>query len=242
MTERPLLELAIEGHGGLDRWNAADEIAVRVSSGGFAFASKFQGRAVRDAEVRVATDGQRTVISPYPAAGKRGVFDRGKVRIETDDGRIVAARDDPRPAFRDLRHLLWWDRLDILYFGGFALWTYLSLPFVLSRPGYATRELPPWREGAEGWRRLAVAFPADVHTHCREQVLYFDALGRLRRHDYTAEPFGGWAKAAHYCMDHRELDGIVVPTRRRVFPRRRNNRPLPHPVLVWIELEGAARR
>jgi hypothetical protein len=29
------------------------------------------------------------------------------------------------------------------------------------------------------------------------------------RHDYTAEVFGGWAKAAHYYFDHREFGGLV---------------------------------
>jgi len=155
-------------------------------------------------------------------------------------GRLSARRDDPRGAFNDLRHKLWWDHLDILYFGSYAIWTYLSTPFVLLREGYGLSELEPWEGAGERWRRLAVRFPADVETHCAEQVFYIDAGGLIRRHDYTAEPIGGWAKAAHYCLDHRTFDGLVVPTRRRVYPRRTDNRRRAGPLLVWIEVPRAA--
>lgn len=234
-----LVDRAIEAHGGSSVWASAEELSVRLSSGGFAFASKLQGRAVRDAEGRVATEGQRTVLDPYPEPGHRGVFEEGSVRIERGDGEVVAARPDARSAFGGVRHALWWDRLDMLYFAGFALWTYLSLPFVLARPEYGIRELEPWLEGGETWRRLAVTFPPGVHTHCREQVLHLDSHGLIRRHDYTAEPIGSWAHAAHYCHDHRDLDGLVIATRRRAYPRRRDGRPRRAPLLVWIAVHEA---
>jgi hypothetical protein len=233
---RVLADQAIEAHGGASAWERLDEVAVRISSGGFAFASKFQGHAVRGVDARVATSGQRVVFENYPSTGCRGVLDDdGSVRIETD-GVASASRENPRAAFRDLRHQLWWDRLDILYFGTYAMWTYLSAPFVFARDGYELRELEPWEERGELWRRLAVTFPDGVHTHSREQVFYIDPSGLIRRHDYTAEPFGGWARAAHYCYDHRSFDGLVVPTRRLVYPRKADNSPRSHPRLVWIEV------
>ena len=234
-----LVARAIEAHGGLTVWDSAVELSVRLSSGGFAFASKLQARAVRDIEGRVSTRGQRTVLEPYPEPGRRGVFEDGAVRIERSDGEIVAARADARAAFGGVRHALWWDRLDMLYFAGYALWTYLSLPFLLARPEYGVRELEPWQEGGETWRRLAVTFPAGIHTHCREQVLHLDERGLIRRHDYTAEPIGSWAHAAHYCHDHRDFHGLVVPTRRRAYPRRPDGRPRRAPLLVWIDVDDA---
>ncbi len=120
-------------------------------------------------------------------------------------------RRNARSAFRDLRHKLWWDRLDILYFATYAMWTYVSTPFVFAREDYLVSELDPWVENGEHWRRLAVTFPEHVHTHSREQVFYIDEDGLIRRHDYTAEPIGGWAKAAHYCHDHRPSTGWWCP-------------------------------
>jgi hypothetical protein len=236
---RELAELAIAGQGGLPAWERTGEVVVRVSSGGFAFATKLQGHAVRGVDARVATSGQHVVFEPYPTAGRRGVFEQdGGVRVEAVDGEVVQARPAPRPAFADLRHRLWWDRLDILYFATYAIWTYVSVPFVLLRDGYELQELEPWEEGGEHWRRLAVRFPEGVHTHCSEQVFYIDADGLIRRHDYTAEPFGGWAKAAHYCFDHRDFDGLLLPTRRLVYPRRPDNRPRSRPRMVWIEVSS----
>jgi hypothetical protein len=235
-----LAERTIAAHGGLARWEGASEIRAKVSSGGLAFASKLQGRAVRDVEAQVSTSAQRVVFEPYPEAGQRGVLEQdGMVRIETDAGELIEARENPRRAFTDLRHKLWWDRLDILYFGTYAMWTYISAPFVFTRDGYELAELDPWEENGERWQRLAVSFPEHIHTHSREQVFYIDEDGLIRRHDYTAEPLGSWANAAHYCFDHQSFDGLVVPTRRRVYPRKRSNRRRAHPLLVWIDLAPA---
>jgi hypothetical protein len=238
-----LAELTIAAHGGRDLWAGAPEIGVQISSGGLAFASKLQGRAVRGVQARVSTTGQHVVFSPYPRPGQRGVLEPGgTVRIETDAGETLQARENARGEFAGLRHKLWWDRLDILYFATCALWTYVSTPFVFAREDYEVRELDPWVEGGMRWRRLAVTFPQHVHTHSSEQVFYIDASGLIRRHDYTAEPIGGWAKAAHYCLDHRTFDGLVVPTYRRVYPRKANNHRRAGPLLVWIKVPTATVR
>ena len=56
--------------------------------------------------------------------------------------------------------------------------------------------------------------------------------GLLRRNDYTAEVFGSWAKATHYCWDHESFDGLVVPTRRKALLKRPNGKPIPRPAVV----------
>jgi hypothetical protein len=245
MAGADLLELAIEAQGGAARFDSAEEIVTRISCGGTAFRIRFKSGALADFEGRVSTRQPRTVISPYPKPGQRGVFDGDVVRIESEeDGRVLAERSSPRDAFRSFRRNIWWDDLDLLYFGGYALWNYTNAPFVFRWPGFEVEEIEPWRDNGSEWRRLNVRFPPDIPTHSREQTFYFDDAGLLRRLDYTAEVFGGWAKAAHYCHEHKELSGLVVPTRRRVTPRRRNGRPAPRPVLVWIEvhdLELASR-
>jgi hypothetical protein len=229
----------IDAHGGLERWGAIEEIVLRASAGGTSLSVKHQGEAIRNLQAHISPTRQYVVFDPYPEQGKRGIFDEGAVRIESDRGQVIAARSEARSAFRGLRHQVWWDKLDALYFCGYALWTYLTLPFTLAEPGYEVRELEPWEEGGEIWQRIGVRFPSEIHTHCREQILYFDQNGLVRRHDYTTEVFGSWAKAAHYPSDHRTFDGVVVPTRRRVFLRRRNNRPLTAVTLIWVDIETA---
>jgi hypothetical protein len=240
-----LLEKAIEAHGGLALWRSVDEVQAKVSGGGFGFAAKFQGRALHklqgrgmdNGEARVSTVTPRTILTPYPGPGQRGLFEADLVRIESEDGQVLAERRNPRAAFRDFRRNLWWDHLDLLYFRGYALWNYVNAPFLLLRPGVECREVPPWDEKGERWRRLAVTFPPDLPTHSREQVFYFDAAGLLRRLDYTAEPFGSLAKVANYAWRHQTFSGLVVPTRRTVLLRKSSGRPRPWPTVVWVSID-----
>lgn len=240
-----LLDLALSAAGGLERWNAASEAVVKLSSGGLAFDTKWKRGALRDVEGTVSIAEPRTVYRPYPMAGERGVFEADRVRIETDGGELVDERADPRAAFSGragLRRNLWWDHLDLLHFAGYALWNYLSFPFMLTRPGFELSEGEPLDADGERWRRLDVRFPPEVPTHSPQQSFYLDPEGRLRRHDYTAEPFGGWAKAIHYCDEHRSFDGLVVPTRRRVHPKLPNGKPFRPATLVWIDVESVELR
>ena len=84
-------------------------------------------RALRG-EARVSTATARTIVAPYPGLGRRGLFEADLVRIESKDGQVLAERRNPRTAFRDFRHNLWWDPLDLLHFVGYALWNYLNAP------------------------------------------------------------------------------------------------------------------
>jgi hypothetical protein len=162
------------------------------------------------------------------------VYERGAVRIESDDNRVISERADPRSCLRGPRRLLWWDRLDVLYFGASAIWTYMAIPFIFADPGFEVQTGEPWSEDGHVWRTLAVSFPAKIHTHSRRQVFYVDDGGLIRRHDYTAEEFGQWARSAHYWRDHHDFGGLVVPRERRVFPRRGDNRARRRPLLIWV--------
>ncbi|MEV8611518.1 hypothetical protein AB0383_26940 [Amycolatopsis sp. NPDC051373] len=121
------------------------------------------------------------------------------------------------------------------YFAGYAMWTYLTTPFTLTRPGFRAEELEPWQEDGETWRRLRVEFPDDLTTHNKVQTFYFDADGLIRRHDYDAEVVAG-GLAAHYSSAHCAVDGIVVPTKRRVHPVGEDGKPVLEPLLVSIDL------
>ena len=236
-----LVQRAIDAHGGSDLWESADEITLELSAGGLAFATKFQGSAVRATNVRISTRAQRVVFEEFPREGRRGILEPdGSVRIETNSGEVLANRSDPRGAFGDARHRLWWDRMDILYFATYAIWTYVCSPFVFAGEGYELSELGPWSEEGEQWERLAVRFPASVQTHSPQQVFYIDQQGLIRRHDDTAEVLSDRAKAAHYSMDFETFDGLVLPTRRRVYPRKPDNQRRAHPRLVWIDVPTAA--
>lgn len=233
-----LLDLAIQAHGGMDRFRQLRTLRVAFSAGGLLFAAKGKRRALYDVEGLVDLARPRTTVFPYPEVGRRGEFEADRVWIESDRRELLSERRHPRAAFARLRQRIWWDHLDVLYFIGYALWNYMSVPFLFARPGFEVGEIEPWTEGEEVWRRLRVTFPDDVPTHSPRQVFYFDGRGLLRREDYTADIVSSRGRSAHYCFDHKAFSGLVIPTRRQVVPRRANDRALGGPTLAWLKIKG----
>jgi hypothetical protein len=236
-----LVTEVIDAHGGLRRWRRAEEVSARVRSGGALMRLKGKARSFREYALTVSTGRQSASLEPYPEEGRSGIFDGDTVRVLAADGSIVEERTAAREAFfglGGLRRNLRWDDLDALYFAGYAMWNYLNTPFMLAGEGFSSREGEPLEVEGERWRRLDVGFPAGLHTHCGEQAFYFDSSGLLRRHDYSPDVVSSLANAAHFCDEHREVDGLVFPTRRTVVPKAPGGRPLPGPTVVSIELDS----
>jgi hypothetical protein len=215
----------LAAHGGREAWESTRAVSAHLHTGGAALRWKRVGEPFPDYRATVSMDEARTVIEPYPGAGPmqagRGIFEGDHVRIEDDTGVTVDGRADMRRRFPGLRRRLWWDRLDALYFAGYAIWNYLTTPLLLTRC-----------EVEEHGRTLAVTFPPDIPTHSRRQRFHFDERGLLTRLDYTAEVFGKWARGRHECSNHRTFDGLVFPTCRRVTLG-----ALPRPTIIWIEVD-----
>ena len=235
-----LVEKVLAAHGGADRWRAVSAITARGRINGL-LPRRFAGNKLADFTFEVQTAQQHTVIRDFPRAGQRAVFDQGVVRIETDEGEVLESRTDPRSLFSGLSGIhrnVRWDPLDVAYFAGYASWNYLNSPLLLTWDGVGVREGEPWRQRGETWRRLEVTFPAGFHTHCRHQTFYVDTDGLIRRHDFVAEPVGRWATAALCCDQHQDVDGLVIPMRRRVLPRGPARRVLRRPTLLALTFTG----
>src|SRR5262249_43757046 len=122
-----LLQRALNAHGGLETWHVADQVRVRLRSGGRMFDVRLQGRTISratgaGAEVRFSTDTPQAIFEGFPRPGHRGHFEQGPLRIECEAENETLRRVDARRAFSTLRHKLSWDTLDALYFIGYALW------------------------------------------------------------------------------------------------------------------------
>jgi hypothetical protein len=238
-----LLDEVLEAHGGVERWRLTERIMARVRTGGLLPRTRMPGNRFADVQVTVTPHERRVRFDPFPDPGRVGVFDAGSVRIETGDGEVLASRTAPRRAFSGvagLRRNLRWDALDSVYFAGYANLNYLATPFLFTLEGAEVREGEPWEESGQRWQRLEVTFPSGLDTHSRRQTFYYDTSRLLRRHDYVAEPVGGWARAAHYCAEHARAGGLVFPTRRWVRPIGPRNRALRRPTLVSLDLSELA--
>ncbi|HEX8116588.1 MAG TPA: hypothetical protein VF521_04900 [Pyrinomonadaceae bacterium] len=230
-----LAQLAIDAAGGLDRWRRFETVSARLACGGVIWPLKHQQGVLDDVRVRAGLRKEWASHRPFGAPDLRTSFQPHRVAIETAEGQTAEELLRPRDSFQGHSLETPWTRLQLAYFAGYAMWTYLNTPFLFASDGVETEEVEPWREGGETWRRLKVTFPPDIATHSTVQTFYFDAEGLLKRHDYEVEVSGG-TTAAHYVYRHEEFSGILLPTRRRVLRREPDGTTVPEPLIVTIDL------
>ena len=80
-----------------------------------------------------------------------------------------------------------------------------------------------------------MTFPDHIKSHTREQISCFGPEGLLRRQDYTVDILGG-APGLNYASDRREVDGIIIPTKRRIYAWKGDYQLVPGPLLVAIDM------
>jgi hypothetical protein len=229
-----LAKQAMDAHGGLEQWNRFSTLSAQLIQGGVLWAAKGKAGVLTDPTVTVDLREEKASHWPFGSPDRRSRFEPQRVALEDANGKVIEELLQPRSSFHG--HAATWSDLQLAYFAGYAMWTYLNIPFLLARPGVESEEVEPWQEAGETWSRLKVRFPADIATHSTEQTLYLDRKGLLRRQDYTVE-IDGTAGAAHYVYDHKEFSGIVFPTKRRVFRRQPDGHPIPELLIISIDLD-----
>jgi hypothetical protein len=238
-TMNDLLGTVIDAHGGLERFNQLDAVSARLIQSGAEWGLKGQEGVLDDVYARASLHQERESHHPFGAPDRRSSFTPERVAIETTDGDVVEVMDQPRASFAGHKLETPWTKLQLAYFVGTAMWTYLTQPFTFALPGFQTTELDPWQENGEQWRRLHVTYPNYLATHSTEQTLYFGADGLIRRHDYDVEIQGG-SGGAHYISDYTEVAGIMVPTKHRIYPRTPEGQALEEPLLISIDVSEIA--
>jgi hypothetical protein len=233
-----LAEFAIKAHGGMVRWRAFRTVSADLIQGGVLWSLKGKAGLLDQVNVKVDLTREWASHSPFLAATQRSVFEPPqRVAIETMGGKPIDELLNPRDSFKGHTLETPWSDLQLAYFVGCAMWTYLNTPFLLAEPGVVAEELEPWKEKGETWRRLKVEFPSRIVTHSTAQTLYFDQRGLLRRHDYDLEITGG-TPGAHYVDEFVDVSGILFPTKRRIFPRQPDGKSLPEPLVISIDLSN----
>ena len=215
-----VLERACDHYGGFETWSALNKIRLfpdrlsglvpwlKGSGQTFPIPSAF--------EIRPHERWARFLN--YPDAEHVGIFDNGAVRLERSETNETVARvDEHRRSFRGLAIVRRWTPIDALYFFGYALTHYHSLPFSL----FDARLIRAREIGSRSDRVsvLDVELPADLPTHSPRQSFYFDKVGRLTRHDYHAEVVGVWAHGAHFWKSQASFNGFPISLDRHVLAR-----------------------
>lgn len=218
-TETPdLVQLALDAHGGHDRWRSFSRVTAMVVSGGFLWGMK--GIEIDETPRRMTSEfrNQWTRTEPFGNPDWHMIYTPQRVVIESQTGAIIAEQENPRETFAGHTWETAWNPLQLAYFNGYAMWTYYNLPFLLGEPGFTFTDVSPVTQDGHLLNGIKVRFPQNVHTHSPEQDLYFDEAGLLRRQDYQVDVAGG-ARASHLIYDYIDVQGLKLPTRRRVYMR-----------------------
>jgi len=212
-----LLQKAVDAHGGLKRWNEISSVTVAASLTGAIWFVKSQGDYLKDVVMTVNTK-KEWMTTDFPGQDKRFLFTPERLVMEKRDGTLIQARDNPEKAFEGQTRDTPWDDLQVAYFQGEALWTYLNTPFLYTQDGFQTEEIASIQVNGETWRRLKVTFPDHIKSHTREQISCFGPDGLIRRHDY------------------KDVGGIIFPTKRRIYAYEGDYQLVPEPLLVKIDI------
>lgn len=230
-----LLAEVLEAHGGVARWNAFSRVEATIVTGGKLWDLKGQPQDATPRRMAVNLHRQWASVQPFGAPDQKTDFTPDRIAIEKLDGQVVAELSSPRESFAGHRLETPWTPLQRAYFNGYALWNYLTAPFLMSLPGFTVDEIDPVTDRGETWRGLRVHYPSNIASHSRVEEFYFGSDHLVRRHDYRVDVAGGFA-TMHYTADLVEFDGIKVPTKRRAYRCDSAGRILPDELMVAIDL------
>ena len=227
----PTAARALKAYGGEAVWKNATTVESKVTVGGLLF--QLKGINIPP-HARITVDIQRphTVIDPVDPSGDIGVLDGFSVSITAPNGRILEQRADARQHLQNSSVTAAWDRLNLLYFLGYALWGYYTLPYQLTRTDIRWTEL---RDGV-----LQVDYGTDLPVHSRIQRFWFDPkTGLLARNDYTPVAATPDARVANVVFEHGVSNGIPYASKRRVkLTPAQYGWVLPAPDLISIDVES----
>ena len=227
----PTAARALKAYGGEALWRNAISVDSTVTVGGLLF--QLKGINIPPhARITVDVQRPRTVIDPVDPAGDVGVLEGFMVMILSPSGKILEQRADAREHLQNATVSTKWDRLNLVYFLGYAFWGYYALPALLMRPDIE------WTELSDGL--LQADFGTNLPVHSRIQRFWFDrsGTGLLRRNDYTPEAAAATARAAHVIFEHGVSNGIRYPSKRRVkISLEQYGWVLPFPDFITIDVE-----
>ncbi|WFU42321.1 hypothetical protein QA640_07595 [Bradyrhizobium sp. CB82] len=231
-----LLDDALDASGGLARWMRLSRFTLHLSFGGMLFTEAGHAGHFTDVIAEGSTRIQSVRFTGMTGGQGCASFQPDSVTIESIDGEILRTWRHPQLRFPNHAIHPLADELHLVFFCGFAIWSYLTTPFLLARPDVQVEELPPWHENGALWHRLRARFPSDIVTHNSEQIFYFDenALQRRVDHDLLG------TRVADYSWAHQTFSDIMVPTLRRSQMLRPDGTVIAKPALIDVEIFDAA--
>jgi hypothetical protein len=152
-----LLKLAIEAHGGLERWRQFNEVRAKASITGALWHLKGQPNVLKNVQV-VAQLHRQQLVTHLIGKDRRAIFSTGEVSIESASGVVEETRVDPTTLFRGHSLDSPWDAACSLLCELRAVeLAHHPLPLHLS--GFVSGEIAPWEADGEQLACFKSPFP-----------------------------------------------------------------------------------
>ena len=107
-----LLKLAVKAHGGLERWNVLKAVKVDMSITGGIWYVKGKPDVLKDVTVEARLHEEKLVIH-YRDQNRRTTFDPHLIISETEDGKLLERRENPRESFAGQVRETPWDDIHV---------------------------------------------------------------------------------------------------------------------------------
>ncbi|HEY4311285.1 MAG TPA: hypothetical protein VGN12_17685, partial [Pirellulales bacterium] len=111
--------MAIETHGGLERWARVHQISAAFAVSGPGFKQRGpNAEAVAALPMWVVADAreQKTTFEPFAAPGQKGIYRPDRTAIESYSGALVEGLDNPRDSLKKIALETAWSAPQVLYF------------------------------------------------------------------------------------------------------------------------------
>jgi hypothetical protein len=95
-----LANLAIEAHGGLERWKRFSTISVHGINGGVLWGAKGKAGVIGDVTVTVDLRDEKVSHWPFGSPDRRSRFEPHRVALENARGEVVEELLEPRSSFQ----------------------------------------------------------------------------------------------------------------------------------------------
>ena len=222
---------ALQAFGGDAAWKNASSVETTLTVGGLLFQTKGANVPIH-ATLIIDVRNPHAIINPIDAEGDIGIVDGFSVSIQSASGSVIEQRSDARSALQNASLNTKWDRLNLVYFLGYAFWGYNTLPYQLTRTDIQ------WTELQDGV--LQAEYGPNLPVHSRVQRFSFDKqTGLLRRNDYTPVAAARDTNVANVVFDYGVSNGVPYPSKRRVrITPQQYSWVLPYPDMVTIDVES----
>jgi hypothetical protein len=131
ISSRSLLDDAIEAHGGLGRWTQLKSADFHCLVNGDVWALKAVPGILTNFHYQIDLHEQRGSFPNFMRSDQRATFEANRVAIETPTGAVVDELLQPRVSLEGQTLETTWSKLQLIYFVGYAIWSYVTARFAL---------------------------------------------------------------------------------------------------------------